>query len=45
MGVAKSVTATVKHASMEQAALLALIIMLSKVTTAIHALQYVQLAL
>ena len=45
MGVAKSVTATVKHASMEQAARLALIIMLSKVTTAIHALQSAQLVL
>ena len=45
MEVAKSVTATVKHASMEQAAIVVLIIMLCKVTTAIHALQYVQLAL
>ena len=45
MEVAKSVTATVKHASMEQAARLALIIMLSKVTTAIHALQSAQLVL
>jgi len=45
VAVAKSVTAAVKHASMEQAATVALITMLCKVTTAIHALQSVQLAL
>lgn len=45
VAVAKSATAAVKHASMEQAATVALITMLCKVTTAIHAPQSALLAL